>query len=166
MSLMYRDGLLTARQIAGSAQCDIGEIEAALARLVAAGRVEQVEREETLHYRASALTIPLGASVGWEAAVFDHYKALVTTVLGRLSANRTAELEDRVGGSTYTIDVWAGHPLADEVYGTLGRLRQSLSDLRARAAEFNATRELPPRHTRVVIYAGQCVIEEGNEAGD
>jgi hypothetical protein len=147
-------------------QADAVAVEAGVARLLTAGRIESVEQEGVTRYHARALVIPLGAPVGWEAAVFDHFKALVTTILGRLSENRTAALDDLVGGSTYTIDVWPGHPLADEAYGTLGRVRAMLSDLRARVAEYNDAREVPEGHTRVVMYVGQSVINEGNEHGD
>jgi hypothetical protein len=88
----------------------------------------------------------------------------VTTVLSRLSEDRTT-LDDPVGGSTYTIEVWPGHPLAEEVYGTLGRFRSLLGDLRARAAKLNGPGEVPDQHTRVVIYVGQCLINEGTERG-
>jgi DNA-binding MarR family transcriptional regulator len=166
IALMYREGPLTLEEIAERAQADAAAVEPALARLLAAGRVERLEGEDGPRYRAGALVIPLGAPVGWEASVFDHFKALVTTILSRLSDNRTAALDDHVGGSTYTIDVWQGHPLADEVLGTLGRLRSQLGALRARAVEFNATHRLPESHMRVVIYAGQCLIQEHHDAGD
>jgi hypothetical protein len=163
IALMYRDGPLSLQDIAARAQLQLAETEKAAERLLASGRVERLENDGETLYRARALVVPLGAPVGWEAAVFDHFKALVTTVLGRLDEHRTAP-DDQVGGSTYTIDVWDGHPLSDEVYGTLGRLRATLGDLRARVATFNATTELPNQHTRVVIYAGQCLIREVHEA--
>lgn len=165
LALMYREGPLTAAEIAARAQRDLPGIEATLARLLSTGRIELLERQGTPLYRAGALVIPLGAPAGWEAAVFDHYKALVGTILGRLDRDRSA-LADRIGGSTYTIDVWDGHPLADEVYATLGRIRESLTELRTRVQTVSATRERPSAHARVVIYTGQCVIEEEYEAGD
>jgi hypothetical protein len=110
--------------------------------------------------------VPLGAPVGWEAAVFDHYKALVATILTRLREDRTATLDDSSGGSTYTIDVWEGHPLKEEVHGALSRMRAALGELRTRVVEFNRSEQLPERHTRVVIYAGQCLIEEGHDQGE
>jgi hypothetical protein len=167
VALMYREGPLTLKEIASRAQADLSAVEAGLDRLTAAGRIEQIEHDGILRYKAGALVIPLGAPVGWEAAVFDHFKAMVATVLCRLREGElTAALVDRNGGSTYTIDVWQGHPLADEVYGTLGRLRTALSELRSRVDEFNSQREIPDSYTRVVIYAGQCVIEEENERID
>jgi DNA-binding MarR family transcriptional regulator len=166
IALMYRDGLLTAKEIAERAQVDVSAVEPTLHRLLEAGRIERVEEEGVARYRARALVIPLGAPVGWEAAVFDHFNALVSTILTRLGTTRSPALDDKVGGSTYTIDVWEGHPLADEVMGTLSRMRSSLSELRARVSEFNATHELPESHTRVVIYCGQTLIAEGHDRDD
>jgi DNA-binding MarR family transcriptional regulator len=166
IALMYREGPLTLREIAERAQTEVFAIEPAIHRLLDAGRIEGLEDEGVSRYRARALVIPLGAQVGWEAAVFDHFKALVTTILSRLSRNQTATLGDEVGGSTYTIDVWPGHPLADEVYGTLARARALVGDLRARVVDFNRTMPLPDLHTRVVIYVGQCLITEDSDRGD
>jgi hypothetical protein len=137
-------------------------VDAALERLVDAGRIERCELDGTPAYRAHQLVIPLGSAVGWEAAVFDHYQAVVTTIISRLRGERVASHDDRVGGSTYTIDVWDDHPLAEEVYGSLAQLREELSGLRARVATFNAANELPEAHTRAVIYVGQCLIQEGH----
>jgi len=163
LALMYREGPLTVKETAEKAQTEFLEVETAIERLLESGRLERLEHDGVTRYRASQLVIPLGAPVGWEAAVFDHFKALVTTVLSRLRENRPAGLDDQIGGSTYTIDVWQGHPLADEVFGTLSGMRSALSDLRARVAEFNKTRDLPDHHTRAVIYVGQCLIQEDNE---
>jgi DNA-binding MarR family transcriptional regulator len=160
VALMYREGPLTPLEIAGKAQTEVEVVEAALARLLAAGRIQR--RDDDGRYWARALVIPLEAPSGWEAAVFDHFKALVTTILSRLDENRAASLKDAVGGSTYTIDVWPGHPLAEEVYGTLGRARSMLGDLRARVTALDLG-DPPEHHTRVVIYVGQCLINEGGE---
>jgi hypothetical protein len=161
MALMYREQPLSAKEIAGRAQVDVSAIEGALTRLVEAGRVERVDHEGTSLYKAGGLVIPLGAPVGWEAAVFDHYKAMVTTVISRLQENHPPELAESVGGSTYTIDVWDGHPLAEEIYGTLARLRRELSELRTRAQAFDA--DQPESFTRAVIYLGQSLTAETND---
>jgi hypothetical protein len=111
--------------------------------------------------------VPLGSSKGWEAAIFDHFKALVITVTSRLRGERTSpSLRDRVGGSTYTLDVWPGHPFETEVYGSLENLRSTLGDLRARVEEFNRQHQIPDNHTRVVLYAGQCPIAQGSGETD
>jgi hypothetical protein len=167
VALMYREEPLTAKEIAARAQAEVADIEALLTRLAAAGRIEVIQKNGTVRYQARTLVIPLGAPAGWEAAVFDHFKAMVTTILGRLREDDTTPaLADRTGGSTYTIDVWDGHPLAEEAYGTLARIRTSLSDLRARVDEFNREHQIPESYQRVLVYAGQCVIQEDHERAD
>jgi hypothetical protein len=162
IALMYREGPLTPPEIAAKAQTELSLVEPALARLLAAGRVQRRDDDDGTRYWARALVIPLEAPSGWEAAVFDHFKALVTTILSRLDHDRGASLKDSVGGSTYTIDVWDGHPLAEEVYGTLGRVRAMLGELRSRVSALSPG-DPPEHHTRVVIYVGQCLINEGPE---
>jgi hypothetical protein len=162
MALMYREGPVTVHDISGLAQVDSTTIEATLARLVNSGRVERVEHEGRTLYRAGGLVIPLGAPAGWEAAVFDHFKAMVKTIIARIEGRTPPELADGIGGSTYTMDVWDGHPLTSEVYGTLARLRGELSELRARVQAFEEPQ--PEAFTRAVIYVGQSLTAETNEA--
>ena len=167
LALMFREAPLTIDEIARRARLEMEKVESVLTRLVREGRVEREERDGIPLYQATTLVVPLGATAGWEAAVFDHFKALVTTVVGRLRENSVAPtLADRIGGSTYTVSVWPGHPLADEVYGTLGRIRAELSDMRERVARVNREDGVPDAHTRVVIYLGQCLINEGNGLPD
>jgi hypothetical protein len=167
VALMYREGPLTSKEVAAMAQEEPPKVEARLARLVDDGRIQRDQAGGEPKYRAEALVIPLGAEAGWEGAVFDHFKALVGTVMSRLRDNQPAAVEDYVGGSTYTIEVWDGHPLEEEVLGTLRRSRAAFSDMRARVAEHRKTvEERPRRRKRVIVYIGQSVIEEEDENGD
>lgn len=163
LALMYRDGPRTVQEVTERDPADLGALEAAMARLAAAGKLERVDQDGTARYQAPALLVPLGASAGWEAAVFDHFKAVVVTILARLRRNRETTAEDRDGGSTYTIDIWPGHPLGEEVLETLAKLRTQLGDLRRRVTELDDGSVPLQQRTRVVIYAGQCTIHEGNE---
>ena len=67
---------------------------------------------------------------------------------------------DETGGSTYTLDVFDGHPLEAEVRGTLARLRRELGELWDRVEAENTKSGLPPRFRQVVVYAGQSSREE------
>jgi len=163
IALMYREGPLTLAEIAQRAQTDEGLIETPVARLAEQGRVQRVIDGDVIRYEARALVIPIGAAAGWEGAVFDHFKAVTKTILARLSSQGTTRLEDSAGGSTYTIDIWDGHPLAEEVRGTLGQMRSTLSDLRERVNQYNQAHALPDDHERVVIYAGQSMVQEGSD---
>jgi hypothetical protein len=165
VALMYREGPLTLEQIAERAQTETVSVEAAVSRLSSSGRIQQVEAEgESPKYRADKLVIPLGATLGFEAAVFDHFKAVVGTISGRLrSAQSATTPDDRIGGSTYTIPIWKGHPMEQEVYGTLRRLRAELTELRKRATAENITEEAPPPVDQVVVYVGQYLLNEDDE---
>jgi len=157
-ALIYRHGPFGAGELAAQFP-DAAGLEAALARLVESGRVER--SPESGRYRASTLVIPLGAEVGWEAAVYDHFNALVSTITGRLRAPRmAASPADSTGGSTYTLEVWSGHPLAEEVRGTLGTLREQLGELRGRVERYNADHARPEDFEKVLLYVGQCVIPQ------
>jgi DNA-binding MarR family transcriptional regulator len=161
LALMYREGPLTQEEIATVIQTEAPQIEVGIQRLVEAGRIERIQDGDDVRYRARALVIPFGSPAGWEGAVFDHFRAMVSTVLCRLRENRPASHQDHVGGSTYAVDVWDGHPLAHEVLGTLGRVREMLGDLRNRVDEHNAMHPRPDEHSHVVVYVGQCVFAEG-----
>ena len=163
VALIYREGALTLAEIAQRAQSDERLIETPLGRLVNSGRVQCVTTDGVDRFEARALVIPLDAPAGWEAAVFDHFKAMVTTILGRLDAEGASKGDDRVGGSTYTIDIWPGHPMFEEVSNTLRQVRTTLSDLRQRVAEHNAQHARPQHYFRAVIYAGQRLISEGSD---
>jgi hypothetical protein len=161
-ALVYREGPLTREQL-GERHFDGPSLDDALARLVASGRVERTDDT----YRASTLVVPLGSTLGWEAAVFDHYQALVNTITCRLRAARTApSLTDRVGGSTYTFEVWPGHPLEQEAYATLANMRESLSDLRRRIEAHNADQPASEDPVQVLFYLGQCLITQDAAGSD
>ncbi len=163
-ALVYRSGPATLEELVRDAGCEADELEAALNRLVEAGSVERdLGGGEEARYRSSRLFIPLDAPAGWEAAVFDHFKAVVNTITARLSDDRPGRAASgRVGGSTFSIDVWRGHPHAEDVYGTLARLRAELSEQRRRVDAYNAEHGVPEDYDRVVLYMGQYVIGEGN----
>jgi DNA-binding Lrp family transcriptional regulator len=168
VAIIYREGPLSVDDIADRTKLGKEKLEAMLSRLVGEGRIESVNRDGILSFSVRKLVIPLGASAGWEAAVFDHYKAVVSTIMCKLRAvPLVSNLADKVGGSTYTFDLWPGHPMEEEVYGILQRFRAELSDLRERAAKVTEEHGIPEAHTRTVIYLGQSLIHEGSdENGD
>lgn len=112
----------------------------ALEVLLGDGRVERTERNGEVEYSSEYCHVPPGTAGGWEAAVFDHYQAVVTTICSKLTlASTNANLADEVGASTFRYDVWSGHPLRDEVVALLGRVREQMRDLRRRVEEHNQT---------------------------
>jgi hypothetical protein len=128
--------------------------------LVTSGLVEMRRSGARTEYESTRFDVPVGQSEGWEAAVLDHFQAVVTAlcVKLRLGTARSADRE-AVGGSTYMLDVWPGHPMAEEARSTLSRLRELVSDLRTRIDEHNAASERPRDASdgEVTVYVGQFV---------
>jgi hypothetical protein len=155
---VYRHGPTTESVLCEQARVPVTTCRAALDRLVQSGRVI-VEGEGTAAlYRSQHLEVPLGESRGWEAAVLDHFQAMVSAVTMKLRDGAVrADLREIVGGSTWSLDVWPGHPLRDEALGILARIRREIEDLRYRID--GAAIEPPSADVRerVVFYAGQYV---------
>jgi hypothetical protein len=160
-ALIRREGPLTEPALIAKAGLSDAIAGAALERLVADGRVEATAVEGTAGYQAKSIIIPLGARAGWEAGVYDHFRALVKTIVRKLHEDTDgAAPNDRIGGSTYSFEVWPGHPYAERVYGQLSRFRSETSALRRDVDAYNQQVEKPKSYDRVTAYMGQCVIEE------
>lgn len=163
-ALIYREGPQSLDDLAAK-YGERSKLEAALMNLERAGRISC--RGHDGSYSTQTLAVPLGATVGWEAAVFDHFQALVRTIIARLRQTRAvAQLDDRIGGSTYTLEVWSGHPYEAEAYATLGALRSTIGELRRKVESFNVEHEIPENHVQVSLYVGQCLTPQGNDLDD
>jgi hypothetical protein len=141
--------------------------ERAITTLVADGRVSARQKGAEIEYASSECVIPMGEPAGWEAAVFDHYQAMVTALCTKLRhGEAVAQHGEWIGGSTYGYEVWPGHPFHDEVVGFLQATRSRAAELRARVDAHNEGR-LPAQRSvrRVIAYVGQTVIE-AEEAGE
>lgn len=153
---IYQQGPLSRDALLGVSNMRAQDLDAALARLIASGRIEQ----QGDSFTSPNLLIPLDSPIGWEAAVLDHVNALMRTVAQKLQLEPTAKENDVIGGSTYTFTVWPGHPHEQEVLQTLAKYRELQSELRKRVDTYNEQHGLPPKRTRVVSYTGQCLTDE------
>ena len=73
-------------------------------------------------YTSDRILIQLGETAGWEAALLDHYRAVVASICAKLRDGRTRALPaDQQGGSTFSFDVWPGHPKEAQVLALLCR---------------------------------------------
>jgi hypothetical protein len=155
-SIIYREGPIGRAGLTEGGRVASDALEGALARLLEQGRIEAREEAGTTQYSSRMLFIPLDASVGWEAAVYDHFQALVRTICTKLAG---ASDPDLVGGSTYSFAIWPGHPCEDEVKTTLKRFRAAQTALRAKVDAHNAEHGIPDKHQILVTYAGQHASE-------
>ena len=67
---------------------------------------------------------------------------------------------NQVGGSTYSFDVWPGHPQYDQVVTLLERSRANVGAIWDAVRAHNAEHEKPAKHERVTFYLGQNVRGE------
>ena len=162
--------LLVAVHRVGPASCEALAREVALpetavanmlARLVADGRVQR--SDDDAGYRVDALVIDYGDDEGWQAALFDHYQAMVSAMCTKLRSNRQqAGAADYVGGSTYHFDLWPGHPLEAKVLELLADTRARTRALCEDVLRVNAERapDTVRASRRVIAYVGQTVLQE------
>lgn len=160
---LHQRGSMTFTTLQQAVPAAEGAVLAAVSRLREAGRITSDTGAGGEVLRCDELVIPYGAEVGWEAAVFDHYQAMVTALLIKLRLGaRRSSLSDKVGGSTFAFDVWPSHPLADEIFGFLKSIREQGGALRSKLEAYNRDHEKPDDEPdiRVTTYLGQGVSED------
>src|SRR5690606_10318663 len=157
---VYRAGPITREEIEQQLRATSEQCQGALDRLLAEGRISSTGEGDERRFASELLEVPLGQSHGWEAAVLDHFQAMVTAMVTKLRAGAArASLGDLVGGSTLTLEVDKGHPLREEAVSTLARLRREIEELRQRIDTHNAAHPPSEPRERVIVYVGQCVRE-------
>jgi len=164
---IYRRGPLTAAEVGHAAQLDDPTCEAAIALLLSEGRIQAEPRtdpNESVRYSSREFAVPMGTAQGWEAAVLDHYQAMLSAIGAKLSGGAGhAGPADTLGGSTWSFNVWPGHPMEREAKGSLARLRAELSALRKRIDEHNSKVTAPVQAEQVIFYLGQYVTNRDVE---
>jgi hypothetical protein len=164
---LHRSGPLTVAQIAQVVPAAASELDASLVRLVESGAVILEQRAKERRYRCESFVISFGDAAGWEAAVFDHYQAMVVALVAKLrGGERRADLGDAIGGSTFAFDLWEGHPMQARVLSFLRNVREQGMALRRELDEANAASPMPADATplRVISYVGQSVVQmEGDD---
>lgn len=165
---VHRYGPVTRAELAEHVPAGDDALDTALVRLVRESRVTAQERDGKVYYSSAECIIPFGTPAGWEAAVFDHYQAMVTAVCTKLRLGKTHAVPGEwVGGSTYSFDIWDGHPLHDEAVGFLQATRERAMSLRRRVDALGASRSGDDSSTkRVIIYVGQTVIGAEGEGDE
>jgi hypothetical protein len=164
---IYRYGPVTRAELAEHVPAADADLDAALVRLAREGRIAGEERGDSVVYTSAECVLPAGDPAGWEAAVFDHYQAMVTAICTKLRLGKTHSVPGEwIGGSTYSYDVWEGHPVRDDVLAFLAESRRRAVELRKRVEAYNTNHSGPSDATeRVIAYVGQTVVglEEGEE---
>jgi hypothetical protein len=157
---VYRRGPLLDIEVVQATGLSADDCVQSLARLLSDGRVRSQTRQEHVVYSSERLDVPVGQGHGWEAAVFDHFQAVVSAITNKLRSGQSrSERRDVIGGATYTLDIWRGHPLEARVLGTLAQVRAQLEALRAEVDAENAHGARDP-NLSVIFYMGQDIRED------
>jgi hypothetical protein len=163
----YRHGPASVAQLAEQARLSEETTAAAVQQLLSDGRLRKLaptHPTEEAKYASERFDVPMGTARGWEAAVLDHFEAMVAAISTKLQSGRAGSgMADIAGGSTWSLDVWPGHPLEIEAKESLARLRQQIEDLRARVDHINASGNKPSNVEQVVVYVGQYVRANDSE---
>jgi hypothetical protein len=163
--VVYHSGPITFPALEAEVRIAPELIQQALSELEGDGRIQRCTVDEEDAWRCDLCMPPQGTTVGWEAAVFDHYQALVAALCIKLREGQTRSLpSDQVGGSTWSFDVWEGHPFRDKVVGLLTRVRDEISAVQIEVAEYNERVGRPEDADRVTFYVGQSVVLGAQES--
>ena len=161
---VYREGPLTRDELHRQIRLDAVEIDTALEVLVADGRVKLTGEPAAGVFECNAFFTAYDEPNGWEAALFDHYQAVVRAITTKLRAGSTkAGRADEVGGSTYSFDVWEGHPFEERVRSGLRNARREADQLFEEVHRYNESNARPDDFTRVSFYFGQSTDDEATE---
>jgi hypothetical protein len=153
---IYREGPLTLETLHERMGAEAAALDAALLELEGDGSIQRDAL--TGRYHSSLVTIPVGARVGWEAAVFDHFQAVAKAIAAKLQLGAHSEEADVIGGATLSFDVCSDHPLAPVVYGLLKRTRQEANALWQEVDAYNREHPMADgQQVQVTFYMGQNV---------
>jgi len=152
----------TVRSLADRLGLDTSLVRQATETLVAEGKLVQDGASDDATLRAVDLFVPVGAALGWEVAVFDHFRAVVNAIAAKVRRGQPrSATSDVIGGATLGFDVHDAHPFAARVERLLEDVRRDVGALWADVEAYNAEhREEGPGRRRVFFYFGQYV-EEG-----
>jgi len=164
---VYRSGPLEQKQLLERLRIEPEALDRALERLLAEGRIQRELHDGRTVYRAESCFIAGTESEGWEAALFDHYQAVVGAMCAKLAALRPPGTgPSRIGGSTFSFDVWPGHPHAERALSLLERTRAQLSQLWDELHAYNQHAQRPIEYQRITFYFGQNVTTESAAQAD
>ncbi len=158
--LIFREGPLSLVQLARLVPATMRELESALAVLVSDGKVSRVQVGGDEVLAVKEVVIPIGESAGWEAAVIDHHRMVSNAIAAKVASGcRQSSSDDRVGGTTLTFDLWAGHPKEQTVCDLLSDTRQRVLSVWNEVEQYNKSSSVAADY-QVHFYCGQYLVSE------
>jgi hypothetical protein len=164
---VHRSPGVTLKSLLEQLATDGAVVRSAVETLVAEGKLSRDGDGDAARLTAVDLFVPVGAELGWEVAVFDHFRAVVNAIAEKVRGGRgRSEGTDVVGGATLSFDVGPGHPFEARVERLLRDVREQVGalwkDVEAYNREHRAEATLSKR---IFFYFGQYVQEATPETG-
>lgn len=157
---IYRHGKTSYEQLSRLVPVSDSALQKAVSLLLSDRRISYETDGGERRYVADEVLIPVGESVGWEAAVVDHHRAVLNALAAKITAgHRASTPSDEVGGTTLTFDLWPGHPKEREVRKLLSTARAAFIPLWDEVTEYNRTAKGQDEY-QVHFYCGQYVVQE------
>lgn len=139
-------------------------VDAALESLLSDWRIQKEADAYPPRFSTTKVLIPVSSEAGWEAAVFDHFRAVCAAIVSKLRLPPGSARRDKVGGSTLRFEIRRGHPNEQEVLGLLARVREEAFEVWSRVSAYNQEHPIPPDdRTQVVVYFGQNIVPSASE---
>ncbi len=151
---VFASGPRSAQEVSVALAISLEDAQSAIAWLVREGRLGASDGDK---YRALNFALGLDGVQGWEAAVFDHFSAMAQAIGRKVKLGR-ADGNDTIGGSTYTFNVYPGHPNYHRVLALLEHTRQEVRSLWQDTCDYNTAHTNPGgAKVKVRFYFGQDV---------
>lgn len=166
-AIVYRAGGASRESIREQVHVDDSLLDEALRLLQDNGQIRLETTGADVRFSAKEFLVPVGAEHGWEAAVFDHFQAVVRAIGSKVTQGRAhSSDEDIVGGATFTFDIHDNHPQREEVLGLLKRVRADINQLWHAVEQHNQTHPIGEQDEgacAVSFYFGQSVTSSDED---
>lgn len=164
-AIIYGSKGITRTALAERLAVDGEALDAALRQLEEEGQIERTGQELDATFRAKLLVVPVDAEHGWEAAVLDHFQAVVRAIGQKIRLGRARSAQDDVvGGATLGFDLCEGHPHLEEVLALLRSVRAQVNELWNEVQAYNAAHPIEESNKiEVTFYLGQSVTRPNEE---
>jgi hypothetical protein len=157
---VYRDGPLRYEELARLVPLGSSALDAAIHRLIQDERLRLETRPDGLYCVTEHCLVPLGQAAGWEAALVDHHRAVLSALAAKVGSGRhTSAAADEVGGTTLSFDLWPRHPKEKDVRQLLASVRGQILPLWEEVEAYDRLHR-PDATYKVTFYCGQYLVEE------
>jgi hypothetical protein len=160
---VYRQGPISRDALVRALRQEAATLDTAIEELEGDGRITRETRNGVEYLASRQCFVPMDEVGGWGPAVADHFRMVTGAICAKLLNGQTRAVpDDELGGSSFTFNVWSGHPYESRVRGLLREQRRHFTALWDEVSRYNQAHTLE-QATKVNFYFGQSVIAADDE---